>query len=182
MKARAAALGGDEAERCAATTVQAQRAKPSTAKDTKNHEGTQSAQRKWNRRFLRTQRTQRRQRGTEAGGVLPYAGLPECFSITKDTEDTVQAQSAKPSTAKTGDAGAGRACAQGTRPARGPVEAWRASHATLWFLGVHRRQPPSYMSYRSYRDGFWQVADVPGVQGELLPAGVWGSAPYPPIS
>ena len=29
-------------------------------------------------------------------------------------------------------AGAGRACAQGTRPARGPVGAWRASHAMLW--------------------------------------------------
>ena len=31
-----------------------------------------------------------------------------------------------------GGAGAGRACAQGTRPARGPERAWRASHATLW--------------------------------------------------
>ena len=39
VEARAAALGGDETERCAAITVQAQRAKPSTAKDTKNHEG-----------------------------------------------------------------------------------------------------------------------------------------------
>ena len=29
---------------------------------------------------------------------------------------------------------------------------------------------------------FWHVADVPGVQGELLPAGAWGSAPHPPIS
>ena len=34
--ARAAASGGDEAERCAAITVQAQRAKPSTAKSTKD--------------------------------------------------------------------------------------------------------------------------------------------------
>ena len=25
----------------------------------------------------------------------------------------------------------------------------------------------------------WHVADVPGVQGELLPAGVWGGAPHP---
>ena len=24
----------------------------------------------------------------------------------------------------------------------------------------------------------WHVADVPGVQGELLPAGVWGGAPH----
>ena len=31
--------------------------------------------------------------------------------------------------------GAGRACAQGARPARGPVGAWRASHATLWGNG-----------------------------------------------
>ena len=36
--------------------------------------------------------------------------------------------------------GAGRACAQGARPAREPVRAWRASHATLWFLGVHPAQ------------------------------------------
>ena len=27
----------------------------------------------------------------------------------------------------------------------------------------------------------WRVADVPGVQGELLPAGAWGSAPHLPI-
>ena len=41
VEARAAALGGDETERCAAITVQAQRAKPSTAKDTKNHKDSQ---------------------------------------------------------------------------------------------------------------------------------------------
>ena len=35
VEARAAALGGDEAERCAAITVQARSDKPSTAKDTK---------------------------------------------------------------------------------------------------------------------------------------------------
>ena len=28
---------------------------------------------------------------------------------------------------------------------------------------------------------YWHVADVPVVQGELLPAGVWGSAPHPII-
>ena len=39
--ARAAASGDGEAERCAAITVQAQRAKPSTAKNTKIHKGTQ---------------------------------------------------------------------------------------------------------------------------------------------
>ena len=70
-------LCGDETERCAAITVQAQRAKPSTAKNTKNH---------------------------------------------KDTQSTTQ--------------GAGRACAQGVRPAREPVGAWRASHATLWGRGA----------------------------------------------
>ena len=40
VKARPAALGGDETERCAAITVQAQRAKPSTAKNTKDHKET----------------------------------------------------------------------------------------------------------------------------------------------
>ena len=36
----------------------------------------------------------------------------------------------------------------------------------------------------SYRGVLWHVVDVPGVgvQGELLPARVWGSAPHPPIS
>ena len=34
-------------------------------------------------------------------------------------------------------------------------------------------------TYMSYRDVLWHVADVPGVQGELLPAGAWGSAPHP---
>ena len=37
----------------------------------------------------------------------------------------------------------------------------------------------SYRSYMSYRVACWHVADVPGVQGELPPAGVWGSAPLP---
>ena len=46
--------------------------------------------------------------------------------------------------------GAGRACAQGARPARGPVGAWRASHAMLWFLGSPPASAPSYMSYTSY--------------------------------
>ncbi len=35
----------------------------------------------------------------------------------------------------------------------------------------------SYTSYMSYHVVLWHVADVPGVQGELLPAGAWGSAP-----
>ena len=63
VEARAAALGGDEAGRCAAIT-----------KSTKNHEGTQRLPEWGNRRFRRTQRTQRRQRGTETGGVLAHAG------------------------------------------------------------------------------------------------------------
>ena len=52
-------------------------------------------------------------------------------------------------------------------------------------LGNLAAKPPSYssyMSYSSYRAALWHVADVPGVQGELLPAGVWGSAPHLPIS
>ena len=40
----------------------------------------------------------------------------------------------------------------------------------------------SYTSYMSYRVVLWHVADVPGVQGELLPAGAWGSAPHPLIN
>ena len=127
VEARAAALGGDETERCAAITVQAQRAKPSTAKDTKNHEDSQ--------------------RQTALGRAV-------------------------------------RVREAHVRP-EGPVEAWRASHATLWFLGSPPATAPSYWSYTSYmsyRDVLWHVADVPGVQGELLPAGAWGSAPHPPIS
>ena len=46
--ARAAASGGDEAERCAAITVQAQRAKPSTAKSTKDHKE-HKGRRRWGR-------------------------------------------------------------------------------------------------------------------------------------
>ena len=52
-------------------------------------------------------------------------------------------------------------------------------------LGNLAAKPPSYlsyMSYSSYRAALWHVADVLGVQGELLPAGVWGSAPHLPIS
>ena len=55
--------------------------------------------------------------------------------ITKDTKDTVQARSARPSTVKEGDAGGGP-CVRARRTS-GPeaCRAWRASHATLWFLG-----------------------------------------------
>ena len=68
-------LGGDEAERCAAITVQAQRAKPSTAKSTKDHKE-HKGRRRWGR----------------AVRVRKAHVRPE-----------------------------------------GPVRAWRASHATLWF-------------------------------------------------
>ena len=65
--ARAAAFGGDEAERCAAPTK--------ALKAHKEHKV--------------------RRRGTadcadfeQIKGVLAHAGLPEYFSITKDTKDT----------------------------------------------------------------------------------------------
>ena len=67
VEARAVALGGDETERCAAITVQAQRAKPSTAKDTKNHKGTQRKSTQGNRRLRRLEPIR---------GRLPPAGLP----------------------------------------------------------------------------------------------------------
>ena len=80
---------------------------------------------------------------------------------------------------------AGRACAQGARPARGACRgmAGFARHALvlgsppaqLRPIGPIRPICPTAMS-------FWHVADVPGVQGELLPAGAWGSAPHLPIS
>ena len=49
-----------------------------------------------NRRLRRTQRPQRRQRGTETGGVLAHAGQG---ALTRPGEQSVQAQRAKPSTA-----------------------------------------------------------------------------------
>ena len=54
----------------------------------------------------------------------------------------------------------------------------------MWGLGPHRTPSySSYLSYWSYRAArgtcaaYWHVADVPGVQGELRPAGVQGAAP-----
>ena len=41
-----------------------------------------------------------------------------------------------------------------------------------------RGSPASLESPVRLRIAFWHVADVPGVQGELLPAGAWGSAPH----
>ena len=80
------------------------------------------------------------------------------LEITKDSKDTKQAAQ-----------GAGRACAQGARPARRPVGAWRASHATLWFWGIQRRQPPSYASYMSYWS-YRVVLRAPGDSGAPLRA------------
>ena len=66
---------------------------------------------------------QRIQRVTETGGVLAHAGLPDCFlEITKDTKDTKRRRRGR----------VVRARKAHVRP-EGPVGAWRASHATLWF-------------------------------------------------
>ena len=70
VEARAVAYGDDVTSRCAAIT-----------KDTKNHNGTQRLP-VWETADSDEHRgTQRRQRGTEAGGVLPPAGLPVCFRL-----------------------------------------------------------------------------------------------------
>ena len=114
------------------TTVQARSDKPSTAKVHEEYDAGEPQISEEHRVAQRIQRV------TETGGVLAHAGLPECF-YHKGHEGHNEHV-----------AGAGRACAQGTRPARRPVGAWRASHATLWFWGIQRRQPPSYASYMSY--------------------------------
>ena len=152
VEARAAALGGDETERCAAM-------------------GEALCKR---RLVLPEWGNLRLRRFWPIRGRLPPAGLPVYLEITKDTKDTKSTTQRR----------AVRVREAHVRPEE-PVGAWRASHATLWFL----RSPPatapsywSYTSYMSYRDVLWHVADVPGVQGELLPAGAWGSAPHPPIS
>ena len=149
---------------------------------TKIHE----ARCKGNRRLRRTQRSTERTEGHRRGR---RASARRTASVSLEiTKDTVQARSDKPSTAKDTKSttqGAGRACAQGARPARGPVGAWRASHAMLWFGGVLRRSRRPICPIRPICPtalSFWHVADVPGVQGELLPAGAWGSAPHLPIS
>ena len=75
MKARPAAPGGDETERCAAITVQAQRAKPSTAKNTKNHKGTQRARRRG--RAVRVRKAH-----VWPGGLKGHGGLrTPCFGF-----------------------------------------------------------------------------------------------------
>ena len=95
-------------------------------KDTKNHEGTRRKTASvGNRRLRRTQRPQRRQRGTETGGVLAHA---DCQCVFKSQR-----------TRRTQRGGAGgravRAHKAHVRP-EGPVGAWRASHAMLWGRGA----------------------------------------------
>ena len=86
VEARAAALGGDETVRGA---------------DAPTENGERKDCQCGNRRLRRTQRPQRRQRGTETGGVLAHAGLPVCFGNHKGHEGH-----------KASGAGAGRACAK----------------------------------------------------------------------
>ena len=181
VEARAVAYGDDVTSRCAAITVQAQRAKPSTAKDTKNHKGTQRLPVWETADYGEHRGTQRRQRGTEAGGVLPPAGLPVCFRSQRTQRVS---QRLTESTAR----GAGRACAQGARPAR---RAWRgmagfARHA-LVFEESSGASPVLYVLYvllrcpnvvRCRRAG---GAGRTKGRGPATPAGVWGSAPYPSI-
>ena len=66
----------------------------------------------------------RTQSGTEGCTEEHREGLPVYLEITKDMKDTKSRDKGR-------RRGAGRACAQGTRPARGPEGAWRASHATF---------------------------------------------------
>ena len=105
------------------TTVQARSDKPSTAKVHEEYDAGEPQISEEHRVAQRIQRV------TETGGVLAHAGLPECF-YHKGHEGHNEHV-----------AGAGRACAQGTRPARRPVGAWRASHATLWFFGSPPGEP-----------------------------------------
>ena len=48
---------------------------------------------------------------------------------------------------------------------QGQLEAWKFGGLEAWFDSA------------LFRRACWHVADVPGVQGELLPAGVWGQRP-----
>ena len=80
------------------------------------------------------------------------------------------------------------------RPARGPVRAWRASHATLWFFGgVLRRsrrpigpppaKPPSYRSYTSYMSyrGVYQSANQLISQSAGRSSALWHVADVPGV-
>ena len=57
----------------------------------------------------------------------------------------------------------------------GSLEAWKRGffqYASPVALKGVPASPESPVGH-----AYWHVADVPGVQGELLPAGAWGSAP-----
>ena len=130
-----------QTQRCAAIT-----------KNTKNHKDTQSTT-QGNRRFWRTQRITEKTEGHRVGrsatarrtqkgkfGSLEawkFGQASRCAAITKNTKDHKGSQRGRH------DAEAGRACAQGARPARGPEGAWRASHAMRWVgettMGARRR-------------------------------------------
>ena len=204
VEARAVAYGDDVTSRCAAITVQAQRAKPSTAKDTKNHKGTQRLPVWETADYGEHRGTQRRQRGTEAGGVLPPAGLPVCFRL-QGTQRVLQRLTE--STAQEGGPCVRARRTSGPKGLKGhgglrtPCfgEGVPEAHTT-WFRRCRRfrryRSAPAgrhkpfcraavaavlevlCVLYVLPRCPMWHVADVPGVQGELLPAGVWGSAPH----
>ena len=91
-------------------------------KDTKNHEGTQSTTQG------EPQISQILGRFRACYRTLTARMIGE---ITKNTKDTVQARSDKPSTAK--KATLGGPCVRARRTSGpGACRAWRASHATLW--------------------------------------------------
>ena len=120
-----------------------------TRRTTKIHK----ARRRGNRRFWRTQRitektedhrvgrsaTARRTQKGKFGSLeaWKFGQSSRCAAITKNTKDHKGSQRGRH------DAEAGRACAQGARPARGPEGAWRASHAMRWVgettMGARRR-------------------------------------------
>ena len=81
--------------------------------------------------------TRRARRTTKAHEGLPVYFHPQRTQrVTKDTKD---------------EAGAGRACAQGARPARGACRAWRASHAMLWGRGRGGRAAPENRERKTER-------------------------------
>ena len=125
MKARAAALGGDETERCAALT-----------KDTKNHKDTQ--------RKATQEEPQISQIWADLG--------PATAGRTRNGSLEVWRLGGLAFSAR--------------RPLPSPrVCGFAAARSVLRFPFSGARQRP--LSYMSYRNVFWHVADVPGVQGQL---------------
>ena len=62
---------------------------------------------------------------------------------------------------------------------------WKLGSLEAWKLGFFQYASPVALKgvpaspESPVGRAYWHVADVPGVQGELLPAGAWGSAPQP---